>query len=478
VTVRDGSPSGRRDEGVGPGHDVISPVTEEILDTVRLSTPDEILEHIANQAETSKPLSRREVLDFLGRLKEELSCNRDRLVEATILETGFIASDSREIMDGIIEFLRDFEIYVQEHVTPPRSVRHSYGNGSQREMRIVQRPFRCVAAMVPQNASLTLTITVMASALFAGSRVVIRPSLQCSTSANLLAALVERSRPPESSVLILNCLADDFVQACCEAEGVDVLHYIGSNRHALSVFVQAFQAKKTCLMDGQGNGMLYVDGTMPVEQAVSLITSGATRYNGETCTSVNGVLIEKQAYPEIRDALVASFRQLRVGRPTVGGVQIGPLFSQDQAKRLFHELSTGQGQRVLCGGHTAAAYFTPAVVEGVTPESALVRQGFFGPAIWIHPIEEHEVFDWLRANEFPLSDTILSARPELARSFAANSRAARVTLNEDPSVESMFEPWGGYPPSGMNPVSMWIEKYRQAFQLDGRIRDILSVTGT
>ena len=36
----------------------------------------------------------------------------------------------------------------------------------------------------------------------------------------------------------------------------------------------------------------------------------------------------------------------------------------------------------------------------------------------------------------------------------------------------MFEPWGGYPPSGLNPVSIWIDKYRQAYQLDGRLRDI------
>ena len=29
----------------------------------------------------------------------------------------------------------------------------------------------------------------------------------------------------------------------------------------------------------------------------------------------------------------------------------------------------------------------------------------------------------------------------------------------------------------MNPVSFWIDKYRQAFQLDGRVRDILSAAG-
>jgi len=37
----------------------------------------------------------------------------------------------------------------------------------------------------------------------------------------------------------------------------------------------------------------------------------------------------------------------------------------------------------------------------------------------------------------------------------------------------MFEPWGGYPPSGSNPVSLWIEKYRQIYQLDGKLREIV-----
>ena len=51
------------------------------------------------------------------------------------------------------------------------------------------------------------------------------------------------------------------------AEEIELIHYIGSNRHALSVFVEAFEAKKVCLLDGQGNGMLYVDAGFPLERA-------------------------------------------------------------------------------------------------------------------------------------------------------------------------------------------------------------------
>lgn len=464
-------------EASGSQFDVVSPVTGERIQDVRLWTADEMRRRIVAHAAPAGPIAPREVLEFLGRLKEEISRHREQLVETTILETGFIAADSREIVDGAIEFLADFELHVREHAVPSRTVRHSYAHGSHREMRIVQRPFRCVAAVVPQNASFTLAIIVIASALYAGCRVVLRPSLQCSASGTALAELVERSRPPEASVLFLDCLAEDFVNVCCEVEDVQLIHYVGSNRFALSVFLKAFEAKKTCLMDGQGNGLLYVDSSFPIERAVELITSGATRFNGETCTSVNGVLVEPSVYPQIRDALVESLRHLKVGNPSESGTQVGPLFSERQARELALELRAGPSHRVLCGGDAFGAYFTPAVVEGVTRESSLAREGCYGPALWIQPVDDRELFEWLRVNRFPLSDTILSARPELVRSFALNSRAARITVNEDPSVESMFEPWGGYPPSGLNPVSIWIDKYRQAFQVDGRIRDILSATG-
>jgi acyl-CoA reductase-like NAD-dependent aldehyde dehydrogenase len=157
-----------------------------------------------------------------------------------------------------------------------------------------------------------------------------------------------------------------------------------------------------------------------------------------------------------------------VGEPHDVRTQVGPLFSAEHAAGLARDLRRGSELRLLCGGASQGAYFAPAVVEGVALDHALVRQGLFGPAVWIHPVRPAQVFDWLRANAFPLSDTVLSTRPEVIESFALNSRAARICINEDPSIESMFEPWGGYPPSGLNPVSTWIEKYRQSYQIDGR----------
>ncbi len=456
-------------------YEAVSPVSGAVLDRVRLWTAREIGTLVERSDPDLLDVPAEDVFAFLGRFREAISSSREELFQKTLLETGFVADDCRELVDAAIEYLRDFETHVRGDHRSERTVPHSYAAREGREMRIARRPYHTAAALVPQNAALPLTVTIIASALYAGSRLLLRPSLQCAATGSLLADLVSRSEPPEGSIHIVNALAEDFLQAICDARPVEMIHYIGSNRYALDVFNRAFAARKICLLDGQGNGMLYVDDGFPVDRAVSLITGGATRYNGETCTSVNGVLVHPRRFEEVREAIVGSFQSLRVGHPGEHRTRVGPLLSARQAEELAALLSSGKTRRVLCGGTTEGAYFKPAVVEGVEVQDPIVSEGFFGPAIWIHPVGERVLLPWLLANRFPLSDTVLSHRPELIRLVASRSRAARICVNQDPSIESMFEPWGGYPPSGLNIVSDWVDKYLQPYQLDGAGHQLMAL---
>ncbi len=467
--------SGAAVKKTGTTYDVVSPITGRPVDRVVLAGRQEIDRILRGLSGPREPVTRRDVFAFLERLKDQLALHRDSLVEKTMLETGFIIGDSAEIVDAAIEFLEDFETYTETQLDRNQVMRHSYSSECRRHMRIATRPYRCVAAVVPQNASLTLSIVIIASALHAGSQVVLRPPLQCTPTGDILADLVRRSDPPERCLEIINCVAGDFMDACCASDHVDLVHYIGSNAYAMRVLQQTFAAGKVCLLDGQGNGMLYVDGTFPLEDAISLITSGATRYNGETCTSVNGVLAHPDIYDDLLEGLVESFAALTIGDPADQETKIGPLFSEKQALAVQASLKNSAGS-IVSGNAVRGAYFEPAVVKGVEPGETLVCEGVFGPVLWIRPVSEQDIPEWLTGNRFPLSDTVLTERRDLIRTFARNSPAARICVNADPSVESMFEPWGGYPPSGLNPVSVWIEKYRQVFQLDGRLRDILPAT--
>lgn len=466
---------GGRLHAEGLPYEVTSPVTGEPFQCVSLASRGDVAAALQGIGVSPRPVTALEVFEFLRRLKTQLIAHKDRLFETTYLETGFIGQDSLETVESAVEFLDEFETYVSTELPTEEILRHSYSSRSNRAMRIARRPFRCIAAIVPQNASLSLGIIIIASALYAGSRVILRPSLQCAATGSLLAELVLRAAPPASCIQIVNCLASEFLEACYASSGVDLIHYIGSNQHALSVFTRSFSAGKTCLVDGQGNGLLYLDDTIPVDEAVKIITSGATRFNGQTCTSINGVLVGETVYEAVKAALVESFTKLRLGNPLDSGAQVGPLFSTKQAEGLQATIRRSPQAKVLCGGEVQGAYFRPAILEGVGAHDPIATEGFSGPALWLHSVRDGDQWEWFRRNRFPLSDTILSRRVERIRDLATHSRAARICVNEDPSVESMFEPWGGYPPSGVNPVSRWIEKYRQTFQFDGQLREIMAI---
>ena len=458
-------------------HDLISPVTGAMMRQVRLASHAEILaaaDRLMSFPATTPP---EDLFGFFRRLERELGARREDLIGVTVAETGFILRDATETVDAALDFLGSFETFVGRHASPDLVFHHSYSSSTRRSMRLTSRPYRMIAALVPQNASLSLGITILAAALYAGSRVLLRPSLQTASTGALLAEAVAASDPPEGRLDVVNSLAATFLEAACASEHVEVVHYIGSNRHAASVLHQTFDAGKLCLLDGQGNGMLYLDETYPLETATRLITEAATRFNGETCTSVNGVLVEASLYPRLRNALIESFGSLPVGDPFQEGTRVGPLFSAGQAE-LLRSLLCSDGARLLCGGEVTGAYIRPAVVEGVDPAHPMVREGLFGPCVWIQPVRRDDVPRWLAANRFPLSDAVLSARPDSVREFARLSRAPRVCVNADPSIESMFEPWGGYPPGSLNPVSPWIQKYRQSYQLDGQHEEIASAAGS
>ena len=458
-------------------YEVVSPVTGKNTTRILLATKAEIAESLSILNSRYDYLESDAIFEFLRRLADQIKLQKQLFFEATYLETGFIASDSMEIIDGAIEFLYDFDRYAMA-LPQDKSfiIPHSYSGPLQRTMRIVQQPARCIAAILPQNAALTLGVIIIASALYAGSRVILRPPLQSTATSALLAAAIDQSEPPPGRITFIHSLAKDFLEVCYLSDEVDLIHYIGSSRYAPAILARAFAVGKRCLIDGQGNGLLYVDDTFSIEEAIRIITTAGTRFNGETCTLVNGILVKDTIYQDIKEGLVDSFQRLRVGHPLEPDIQIGPLFSEQQAVELARTIRETPMAKILCGNQTDGAYFSPAVVEGVSFYDSIVCNGLFGPAIWIAPVAtENTVWRWLRANRFPLSDSLLSTDENLIQAFIRNSRALRICINVDQSIESMFEPWGAYPPGGLNEVSDWIEKYRRAFIIDGNPDNVTRV---
>lgn len=448
--------------GHGETIEQTSPCNGSLIQSAALLSDEELKQLFQPQA--ALEISLGNVEGFALRLHASLSELRNDLFEALQRETGFITRDCDELVDGSFAFVEQFcnEFKnIQSSSTAPIF----YGvNGHKRSINLVRLPWGTVAIILPQNAFLLVGLTAIFNGLATGNRVILRAPLQSARSALLLALALKKAEVPQNAVSVVLCQSKQFVTALCESSSPILLHYMGSSAHAPAILQQTFEADKGCIADGAGNVWAFVDEDQNPESVAPILAEGATRYNGQTCTSINGAIIHPAIYESVRDLLREKLRALLVGEPFDDEVDIGALFDERQAQWCAEQMQESGGE-ILVGGADNGNYLPASLVEKPNLESSLVREGLFGPALWIAPGTRDDFIRLWPQNQYPLCAGVLS---DLDKDWWLRHlpNAARLVFNGDTSIEHIFEPWGGYPASGANPVSIWHEKYTRVVSVD------------
>lgn len=433
--------------GGGPNFEVRSPLEDTVIAKGELLGDLSLLD--------GHSLTENLDIDRLGKiLADGIESRRAQFVRATRLETGFSHQDCEELIEGALAYAQAFATHLATQIAPRNEGFVSNG----RRLALVEVPYGTIAVILPNNAFLPLALACLLSALRAGNRVILRAPTQSARSASLLAEILEGTPEIAPYVSVAICSAPDFVDWFMASPGAGLLHFFGSSRRAAELVARGFDAGKSVLIDGEGNVWAYVDGSVDIDQSAKLLVDGAFRYNGQTCTSINGAIVHPALFDEVVTRIVDQVGSLHES-------QIGPVFNERQAAWCLDRVEQSGGE-ILVGGKRNGAYVSSTVVSSPDPNSDLVREGVFGPALWLAKGDEAEFASRWQHNRYPLCAAILQEPAKLSEWASRLPGVARLVLNGDPSIEDPFEYWGGYPPAGQNPVSAWPAKYRRTVQID------------
>ncbi len=364
------------------------------------------------------------------KLLESGAEQRDRLVDITVAETGYSRVDSEEMVEGLLAFLEKFE---------PANYGSCTIRGAlpDRSLTVSSQPIGTILGICPQNAFAYLATVVALNGIAAGNRVVLRSSNRTPSIAEWLANLFEGIE----GISIISGSAEDLLHAFCKSEGGGLFHYFGSSGRLPSLSKQCAKHGKIFLGDGEGNTWAFVDQSADPARAASLLVAGAVRYNGETCTSVNGAIIHPDLYEEVKSHVLR--------------------LSPKSDYTLKHEsqikmISKSRGHVLRDQGLV--------LIDRPRSDSRLVRQGIFGAALWLMPGDEALLRAMWLKNEYPLCFAFFGSTG--GERFCNLPNLARLVINGDPSIEDPLEPWGGYGRSGTSRVEEWHYKYRRPLQID------------
>ena len=370
-------------------------------------------------------------------------------------------------VDCSVEFCKDYHLHMAQIATTDIITSFSFKKGANQKIRLTSSPYGLISASTPRNTPLIAELTLIVHALWSENVLVLRPSSGVAGTVSLLIEGLLKTFSPETLEKLNIVFSDAKSFMSMSLIHSDLLHYVGSSKYLENTLIAGIRKGTKVLVDGDGCSLVLVDSTADIEVAANACYQGLVRCNGEICVSVRAIIVEQKVYKKFLFYFLSLIKKTVVSPPSLDKQSdMGPLFSSPQAENILeiakkYKSLYGQDGSLEYGSN----YISPVVVELDPSDSSFLKESLFGPIVGISYFDGDEWKRWLRENPINLTDAVFSKDKKFIEEFLATSKSPRKVVNLDPTLESVFEPWGAFLPSGYNDVSYWFYKYRKCYQV-------------
>lgn len=449
----------------------ISPIDGANVSKVNLLSKKELIDVFVKAREVK---DNKVIKDFseLIKLAKFIRQNYQTFADQIIRDAGFIKKDAEDLVDCSIEFCEYYPKHVKEIFIDDMVTAFSFKKGSNKKIKFTSLPFGLIAATTPRNTPLITELTLIVHALWSGNVLVLRPSPGVAGTVSLLMEGIAKSFNTETLAKLNIVFSDAKVFIDTGLEYSNLVHYIGSTKYLENTLIAGIKKGVKVLVDGDGCSLVIVDSSSNIEEAARACYKGLVRCNGEICISVRVVIVEQSIYEKFLSCFLDLVKKTKVKPPGLNKQSdMGPLFTSSQAETI---IQVATKYKTLYSEHNPLEYgpnyISPVVVELKPEDNTFLKENVFGPIAGISSFKGEGWKRWLEENPINLTDAVFSKDEGFIREFLTISKSPRKVINADPTIESVFEPWGAFLPSGWNDVSFWYYKYRNYYQVVGDLK--------
>ena len=303
--------------------------------------------------------------------------------------------------------------------------------------------------IAPFNFPLNLVAHKIGPAIAAGCPWVLKPASATPISALILGEVLAETEWPKEGFSILPC-SRDGADAFTTDDRLKLLSFTGSAEVGWALKARA--GKKHVVLELGGNAACIVDRDVDQDYAVQRIILGAFYQSGQSCISVQRVLIHADIYEPFKEKLIAAAQKLKAGDPLREDTFLGPLITEGDARRVetWVQQAVARGARVLCGGGRNGPFYEATFVEGVPDDEPLSCHEVFGPVATVEPFTSFETA-CRRVNRsvYGLQAGVFTRNLHSAFYAFDELEVGGVVVNDVPSLRVDSMPYGGVKDSGL-----------------------------
>ena len=315
---------------------------------------------------------------------------------------------------------------------------------------IVKRfPLGPIAGITPFNFPLNLVAHKVAPAIAAGCSMVLKPAPQTPLSSILLAEVVQQAGWPDGAFNVVP-LSNEDAGLLVTDDRIKLISFTGSA--SVGWQIKKNSGKKRVILELGGNAGVIVHTDADVSYAAERCVAGAFGYAGQTCISVQRILVQQSVYGKFVDLFLAGVKNLRVGDPLDEATDVGPLIRQSDAQRIsdwIQEAVRG-GARVLCGGTHRGSLFDPTVLTGTRFDMKVNCQEIFGPVVTVEPYGDFdEALRHINSSPYGLQAGIFTRDAKLMFQAYEELEIGGLLAGDVPTFRIDHMPYGGVKDSGI-----------------------------
>lgn len=430
--------------------EVVNPATEKVIGKISSGTKDDLDRAVEAAKDAFPTFSKTSVDDRIKLLEDianEYENRKDDLIKIITEELGAPITKSEKI---------HYQMGLQ-HFRQAAEELKTFEFIEERENSYIQKEAIGVAGLItPWNFPTNQISTKLASALAAGSTLVVKPASKTPFASIILAEIFDKVGVPKGVFNLVNGSGSIVGEAISSHPDVDLVSFTGSGEVGSSLMKNAADGIKNVSLELGGKSPLVILKDADVKEAAKTALTQIATNTGQVCSAATRVIVHDEMHDDFIEAMKELVTEFPVGDPQEESTFMGPQVSKEQWETVQSYIQKGQeeGATIAIGGPgkpdgMERGFFSKITVfTNVQNDMTIAQEEIFGPVMSVIMYKNiDEAIKIANDTVYGLAGYVFGNDKEELKKVALNIRAGQIRINN--SKSDISAPFGGFKQSGI-----------------------------